>query len=680
MQYPINNSYPTTIIHLTNNIDPDYVYYTGNCIATQSDAADRRDAADAIAKHNQQQVAQNNNNAQQNYTKNAQEHANTAQVNPAALPSSTPATKNTNDTTTTTAAPITTTNVTVDDSSNNANNNVLVHEDPNSNRTSDQILASASTATNELQQKGANVVSDISNAANNTTADANNRLDQSSVFNSSNASASTLGETAAQIRSDAQNVGNDVGSRIQSELNNTSNQLNTASSSNSTSVGSGISFSAAAGVAAVTGAATAAVESVTGLYKNQNATTSTSNINDSTVGSTSSGTTNPDYTTTGPSSSTYEDASGTGVDSTNTGNTAQTTSEGVDYSGQPDNKSSTSGGLTGRAAAGVSAVSGAVASAGAYAASSVNSVKQAIGLSPNANPAPGDSTQYRDIQANDSAATDDNANPTYGDGSASGIDNTNTGNTQGESDAQDHTVPAGNDNHKELEAAAAAAVTGSAVAGSVDNKSGVRAKIYIVYYSLYTHMRTLAHEVAKGVQSYGADVSVYQIPETLPGEVLTKMHAPPKSIDPIISPAQLAEADGIIFGMPTRFGQPAAQVKGLLDSTGQLWAKGALLGKTASTFFGTATPGGGQETTAFTFVTQLAHHGMIFVPIGYSNPALFSDELHGGSPYGAGTYAGGDGSRQPSTLELGVAEHQGKHFAQITTELKIGRQAIANRK
>jgi len=186
----------------------------------------------------------------------------------------------------------------------------------------------------------------------------------------------------------------------------------------------------------------------------------------------------------------------------------------------------------------------------------------------------------------------------------------------------------------------------------------------------------MAQEVAKGVESGGAEVKLLQVPETLPKEVLEKMHAPAKPDVPIATPQDLAEADGIIFGIPTRFGMMTAQMKAYFDATGQLWQKGTLVGKPASIFHSTATQGGGQETTALTTVTQLTHHGMIFVPIGYGNPSLFNmDEVHGGSPYGAGTFAGGDGSRQPTQLELGIAAYQGKYFAGVVNALKAGRAA-----
>ncbi|CAH2041590.1 unnamed protein product [Thlaspi arvense] len=149
------------------------------------------------------------------------------------------------------------------------------------------------------------------------------------------------------------------------------------------------------------------------------------------------------------------------------------------------------------------------------------------------------------------------------------------------------------------------------------------------------------------------------------------MGAPPKGDAPIITPNELAEADGLIFGFPTRYGMMAAQFKAFFDSTGGLWRTQGLAGKPAGIFFSTGSQGGGQETTALTAITQLTHHGMIFVPIGYTFGAgMFEmEQLKGGSPYGAGTYAG-DGSRQPSELELEQAFHQGKYIAGITKKLK----------
>lgn len=144
------------------------------------------------------------------------------------------------------------------------------------------------------------------------------------------------------------------------------------------------------------------------------------------------------------------------------------------------------------------------------------------------------------------------------------------------------------------------------------------------------------------------------------------MSAPPKPDVPVIDHHTLGEADGFIFGFPTRYGMMAAQMKAMFDATGQLWFSGALVGKPAGLFFSTGTQGGGQETTAMTAVTQLTHHGMIYVPVGYSfglDKLGGLDEVRGGSPWGAGTMAGADGSRMPSELELAHAKHQGSYFA-----------------
>ncbi|RYQ97044.1 hypothetical protein Ahy_B08g093021 [Arachis hypogaea] len=201
---------------------------------------------------------------------------------------------------------------------------------------------------------------------------------------------------------------------------------------------------------------------------------------------------------------------------------------------------------------------------------------------------------------------------------------------------------------------------------------------------MYGHVEKLAQEIKKGAASVeGVEVKIWQacifmfqsslctVPETLPEEVLGKMGAPPKTDAPIITADELATADGFVFGFPTRFGMMPAQFKAFLDSTGGLWRTQQLAGKPAGIFYSTGSQGGGQETTALTAITQLVHHGMIFVPIGYTFGAgMFEMEnVKGGSPYGAGTYAG-DGSRQPSQLELDQAFHQGKYLASITKKLK----------
>jgi NAD(P)H dehydrogenase (quinone) len=187
----------------------------------------------------------------------------------------------------------------------------------------------------------------------------------------------------------------------------------------------------------------------------------------------------------------------------------------------------------------------------------------------------------------------------------------------------------------------------------------------------------MAEAVVRGATEAGAEVTLYQVAETLPPEVLQKMYAAPKPTDvPIITPDDLVKYDGIMFGAPTRYGQPAAQYKALWDATGQLWSKGALDGKLAGFFFGTASLGGGQETTASSNMGHFVHHGMIFVPMGYGDPSkvLFDlDTVHGGSPWGAGTLSGPTGARQPSKAELGMAEYHGKRFATFANQFVRGK-------
>ncbi|CAM6127599.1 unnamed protein product [Calypogeia fissa] len=192
----------------------------------------------------------------------------------------------------------------------------------------------------------------------------------------------------------------------------------------------------------------------------------------------------------------------------------------------------------------------------------------------------------------------------------------------------------------------------------------MKTKIYVIYYSMYGHVKKLAHEVLKGANSVeGVEASLWQVPETLPQEVLDKMHAPPKDPEvPIIDVHKLPEADGYLFGFPTRYGCMAAQFKAFFDATGQLWMQQGLAGKTCGFFFSSAGQGGGQETTVLTSLPNIINHGMLFIPLANSfGPRMSTlEELRGGSPYGAGTYAGLDGSRQPTPLELEIACHQGK--------------------
>ena len=201
-------------------------------------------------------------------------------------------------------------------------------------------------------------------------------------------------------------------------------------------------------------------------------------------------------------------------------------------------------------------------------------------------------------------------------------------------------------------------------------------KIMIIFYSMYGHVEKLARTIAEGVNSIpGVTAELWQVPETLHEEVLSKMHAPKKPEDiPVLTHDKLEEltkADGFLFGLSNRFGTMSAQMKSFFDSTGGLWYKGALAGKPAGLFFCTGTQGGGSETVALTTIPVLAHHWMVYVPLGYTfGPEyLTMDEIRGGSAYGAGSYSGSNGSRQPSELELKIAKHQGESFAKFVNRL-----------
>lgn len=202
-------------------------------------------------------------------------------------------------------------------------------------------------------------------------------------------------------------------------------------------------------------------------------------------------------------------------------------------------------------------------------------------------------------------------------------------------------------------------------------------KIHVVFYSTYGHIYQMAQAIAEGASSVpGAEVSLFQVAETLPDEVLEKMGAVEArkafADVPVLDPKQLAEADAIIFGTPTRFGNMAGQMRAMLDATGGLWQKGALVGKVGSVFASTGTQHGGQETTLTSFHTTLFHHGMVVVGVPYSCPELVEmGEITGGTPYGATTLAGSDGSRMPSENELAIARFQGKHVAEIAKKLSV---------
>ena len=197
------------------------------------------------------------------------------------------------------------------------------------------------------------------------------------------------------------------------------------------------------------------------------------------------------------------------------------------------------------------------------------------------------------------------------------------------------------------------------------------AKILVLYYSMYGHIETMAKAVADGARSVeGAEVTIKRVPELMSEEVARKAGAKLDQPAPIATVDELAGYDAIIFGTPTRFGNMCAQMRNFLDQTGGLWVKGALVGKVGSVFTSTGTQHGGQETTITSFHSTLLHQGMIVVGTPYSCQGLLNmTEITGGSPYGAGTLAGADGSRQPSENELKIARFQGEHVANIARKL-----------
>ena len=201
-------------------------------------------------------------------------------------------------------------------------------------------------------------------------------------------------------------------------------------------------------------------------------------------------------------------------------------------------------------------------------------------------------------------------------------------------------------------------------------------KIYIVFYSMYGHINKMAEAIAEGAKAVdGAEVVLRRVPETLPQEVLGKMGAlePQKIMAdiPVCTVEELKEADAIIFGTPTRFGNMTGQMRQFLDATGQLWAQGALVGKVGSVFTSSATQHGGQESTILSFHISLLHHGFVIVGLPYAfQGQMRIDEVTGGSPYGASTIAGGSGERMPSENELDAARFQGRHVAEIASKLK----------
>jgi NAD(P)H dehydrogenase (quinone) len=196
------------------------------------------------------------------------------------------------------------------------------------------------------------------------------------------------------------------------------------------------------------------------------------------------------------------------------------------------------------------------------------------------------------------------------------------------------------------------------------------AKVLVLYYSSYGHIEQMAKAAAEGAREAGAQVDIRRVPETVPEETARKMGFKLDQEAPLAKVEELPQYDAILFGTPTRFGNMAGQMKNFLDQTGAHWMSGALVGKVGSVFSASATQHGGQESTILTFHPVLLHQGMVIVGLPYTFQGQMGvSEVMGNSPYGASTIAGGDGSRQPSKIELDGARFQGKHVAQIAAKL-----------
>ena len=196
------------------------------------------------------------------------------------------------------------------------------------------------------------------------------------------------------------------------------------------------------------------------------------------------------------------------------------------------------------------------------------------------------------------------------------------------------------------------------------------AKVLVLYYSSYGHIETMAKAVAEGAREAGATVDIKRVPETAPLDVAKSAHFKLDQEAPVATVAELADYDAVIIGTGTRFGRMTSQMASFLDQAGGLWACGALNGKVGGAFTSTATQHGGQETTLFSIITNLLHFGMVIVGLDYGHAGQMTiDEITGGSPYGATTIAGGDGSRQPSQNELTGARYQGRKIAETAIKL-----------
>ncbi|MFA6122627.1 MAG: NAD(P)H:quinone oxidoreductase [Sphingomonas sp.] len=196
-------------------------------------------------------------------------------------------------------------------------------------------------------------------------------------------------------------------------------------------------------------------------------------------------------------------------------------------------------------------------------------------------------------------------------------------------------------------------------------------KVLVLYYSSYGHIEQMAEAVAEGARSGGAEVDIRRVPETAPQAVIEAAHFKTDSAYPVIEgPEALADYDAIVVGAPTRFGRMPSQMASFLDTTGGVWFQGKLIGKVGGAFTSTASQHGGQETTLFSIITNLLHHGMTIVGLDYGfQDQMGVDKVRGGSPYGATTISAGDGNRQPEAEELAGARYQGKRIAETAAKL-----------
>ncbi len=195
-------------------------------------------------------------------------------------------------------------------------------------------------------------------------------------------------------------------------------------------------------------------------------------------------------------------------------------------------------------------------------------------------------------------------------------------------------------------------------------------KVLVLYYSSYGHIEKLAEAIAEGARAGGAQVDIKRVPETVPEAVAKNAHFKLDQAAPVASVADLEHYDAIVVGTGTRFGRMSSQMAAFLDQAGGLWARGALNGKVGAAFTASATQHGGQETTLFSIITNLLHFGMTIVGLPYSHQGQMSvAEIVGGAPYGATTVAGGDGSRQPTEIDLAGARHQGELVARTAARL-----------